>query len=112
MVEKLQQWGCNTEEALERFVGDNDLYIMCMNLFIGDGSFDELGKAIESNDIDAAFNACHTLKGVAGNVSAGPLFEAIENLTERLRAKDGTGMAEDYQKIIALKDELATLLAS
>lgn len=112
MVEKLQAWGCNTEEALERFVGDNDLYIMCMNLFIDDGSFAELGTAIEANDIDGAFNACHTLKGVAGNVSAGPLFEAIENLTERLRAKDASGADNDYKKIMALRDELSALLTS
>lgn len=112
MVEKLQNWGCNTQEALERFVGDNDLYIMCMNLFIEDGSFEQLGVAIENSDIDAAFNACHTLKGVAGNVSAGPLFVAIEELTERLRAKDTTGMAEDYQKIMQLREELAAVLQS
>lgn len=110
MVEKLQNWGCNTTEALERFVGDNDLYIMCMNLFIDDGSFEQLGTAIENSDIDAAFNACHTLKGVAGNVSAGPLFQAIEELTERLRAKDPSGMAEDYKKIMLLREDLSALL--
>ena len=29
----LTQWGCNVEEALERFGGDIELYLECLKIF-------------------------------------------------------------------------------
>ena len=110
MVSKLEAWGCNVQDALERFVGDVDLYVMCMNLFIEDASFEALGGAIQSKNFEAAFEAAHTLKGVAGNVSAGPLFEMIESLTGKLRENNYAGVEEDYAKIMDFKTSLAVVL--
>jgi chemotaxis protein histidine kinase CheA len=111
MISKIEAWGCNVQEALERFVDDADLYIMCMNLFVGDASFASLGEAIKSQNYEAAFEAAHTLKGVAGNVSAGPLYEIIESLTDKLRANNHAGVEEDYKKIMGYRDSLAAVLA-
>ncbi len=112
MINKLEAWGCDTNDALERFVGDTDLYVMCMNLFVDDGSFDALGNALNTQDYKAAFEAAHTLKGVAGNVSAVPLFNCIETLTEKLRADNIDGVNEDYATIMRLREELQGVLAS
>ena len=111
MISRLEAWGCNVQEALERFVDDKDLYVMCMNLFVEDASFEALGAAIQSQNYEAAFEAAHTLKGVAGNVSAGPLFQTIESLTDKLRANNYAGVDEDYQKIMDYKTSLSSVLA-
>jgi len=110
MISSLEAWGCNVQEALERFVDDKELYIMCMNLFVNDASFGALGDAIKSKNYKAAFEAAHTLKGVAGNVGAGPLYEIVGSLTDRLRADDYAGLESDYQKIMGYKEELRAIL--
>ncbi len=110
MLDDLQNWGCDVEDALERFVGDKDLYVMCMNLFVDDGSFEALGNAINSGDDKAAFEAAHTLKGVAGNVSATPLFTQIDYVTEKLRKGEMNGVQEEYAQILNLRDSLKAIL--
>ncbi len=110
MIEALEKWGCNIGEALERFVDDKDLYIMCMNLFVDDGSFDALGNAIQTNDSKAAFEAAHTLKGVAGNVSATPLFTQIDQVTEKLRNGEMDGVQEEFAEIMKLRESLRAVL--
>lgn len=110
MIDKLEAWGCNVQEALERFVDDEELYITCMNLFVNDASFSALGDALKSQNYRAAFEAAHTLKGVAGNVSAGSLYEIIGSLTDKLRVNDYTGLDEDYQKIMEYQVSLCAVL--
>ena len=111
MISRLETWGCNVQEALERFVDDKDLYVTCMNLFVEDTSFEALGVAIQSKNYDAAFEAAHTLKGVAGNVSAGPLFQTIGSLADKLRVNNYAGVDVDYKKIMDYKSSLRNVLA-
>lgn len=96
MLEWLRNWGCNVDEALERFVNDEELYCTCFNMFLADETFDKLRQSVKDGDSKASFEACHTLKGVGGNLSAGPLYTAICDLTERLRA----GNMEDAEKYV------------
>lgn len=111
MIDKLKAWGCDVDEALERFVDDKELYITCFNMFLVDTSFDALKQSLENNDCKAAFEACHTLKGVGGNLSAGPLYEAICVLTEKLRAGSMEGAMEDFANIEKYKQQATEILA-
>lgn len=110
MIEELRNWGCNVDEALERFVNDKDLYCTCFNMFLADESFEKLKQKVKEGDCKGSFEACHTLKGVGGNLSAGPLYTAICELTERLRA----GNMEDAQRyvdnIFKYKEEVQKIL--
>lgn len=110
MIEKLKNWGCNVDEALERFVDDQELYLTCFNMFLTDTSFERLKQAIENNDNQMAFEACHTLKGVAGNLSAGPLYIKLCELTEKLRAGNMESIKQDLEKIYQLKDEAQKMI--
>lgn len=112
MLNNLKYWGCEVDEALERFVNDESLYIMCMNLFIEDAFFEILGDALKSQDYDAAREATHTLKGIAGNVSVGPLFVAISMLTDKLRANDYSDLDADYSQILEYRKSLKNILKS
>ncbi len=111
MMDNLKSWGCNVDEALERFVDDQDLYMMCMNLFVDDGSFEALETAINDQDYKGAFEASHTLKGVAGNVSATPLFMVLDEITEKLRANNIDGVKEELATIMQLRESLRSALA-
>lgn len=63
--------------------------------FLDDKSFGELKAAVEAGDMDMAFRAAHTLKGVSQNLSLSKLFECTNKLTELLR---GGQMDEELYK--------------
>lgn len=55
--------------------------------FKDDPSYASLKASLEEGNLDGAFLAIHTLKGVAQNLGFSDLAEAASALTERLRSK-------------------------
>ena len=56
-----------------------------------DTSFVELCNALEKKDLESAFRAAHTLKGVSKNLSLSNLAYSSSNLTEALRGRTEYG---------------------
>ena len=50
-------------------------------------------RAIDSGNLEAAFDAAHTLKGVVGNMGLTPLYKAVCDIVQPLRAREER---EDY----------------
>lgn len=57
-----------------------------LRMFTGDDSFATLAEAMGAEDVQRAFRAAHTLKGVAANLGLERLRETASALTEALRA--------------------------
>lgn len=108
-IEKLQAFGVDTIDALNRLMNNEELYLKLINKFICDEKFNKLKEAINSKDLKEAFSLSHALKGVIGNLSIIPLYEIISELTEHLRNNEDT----DYTNLIIryeyLFDKLKTL---
>ncbi len=108
-VEKLNSFGANTAEGLGRCFGNKALYLRLVGTIPSEGSFEKLKKSLEGNDLDAAFEAAHALKGVLGNLSLSPLYEPVVEITELLRAHTETDYAPMLERILQKRDELAAL---
>lgn len=75
-------------DAMDRF-GDNDaLYKRLAGKFTTDTHFAELEEALACNDIDAAYRAAHSLKGVAGNLSFAQLYQLSSIVSKALETGD------------------------
>lgn len=83
--ETLVEWGIETRGTLERMCGDYAFYRECLTLFVNDSAFHTLRQAVEERDCARAFDAAHTLKGVAGNLGLVPFLEDIAPFVETLR---------------------------
>lgn len=59
-------------------------------MFLEDGSFDQLCRAMEEGNRQDAFRAAHTLKGICGNLSLTKLYASASRLTELLRPEADT----------------------
>ena len=68
--------GINVDTALERFLRNSALMEKYLRRFPDDPNYALLCQAMEQGDMEAAFTAAHTLKGVAGNLSLDALFAA------------------------------------
>lgn len=81
----LTAYGVNYAETMERFGYSEALYLECLEMLLHDENLSILKQAIGSGDLNAAFDAAHTLKGVAANMGLTPLAEAAGRLVEPLR---------------------------
>ncbi len=95
-IEKLKAYGANVEEGLQRCMNMPDFYLMLVNKSIANNQIPSLEEAINSNDLQKAFEIAHSLKGVFGNLSITPLYEAFVEITEPLRNK----VAMDYNPLL------------
>lgn len=85
---KLLGAGVDPDSALERFMGNESLYLRFAGRFLEDRNYEELLKAMEKGDTKAAFAAAHTLKGVSGNLSFNRLYGRVAAVVEPLRCGD------------------------
>ena len=74
------------KDVLTRLVTDDRVKKFLLKM-LNDPSFSELSAALETGDMEEAFRAAHTLKGVSKNLAITSLASSAGNLTEALRGK-------------------------
>ncbi|GFI23614.1 hypothetical protein IMSAGC011_02404 [Lachnospiraceae bacterium] len=87
-----------TEDRIRKFAG----------MFTRDESYNTLVKNINDGDIEEAFRAAHTMKGMCQNMAFTRLYKSSHEITEILRGKDLVEakkmlevVTEDYNIVIA-----------
>jgi len=108
-IESLRGFGANVDEGLARCMKNESFYLRMVKMACADGNFEKLSQAVEENDLQAAFEAAHALKGVLANLALTPIAAPVSALTELLRAKTPGDYREDVRNILALRDELKAL---
>lgn len=83
------------QECYDRFGGDYDEVLARLRSerlitkfavkFLSDGSYEALKNALDAGQMEDAFRAAHTLKGVGQNLAFTELYKASHALTEVLR---------------------------
>ncbi|MBR1481968.1 MAG: Hpt domain-containing protein [Ruminococcus sp.] len=108
-IEDLQRFGARTDEGLARCLNNEQFYLMLVKKAIADDGYTRLQAAVEQGDFAQGFEIAHGLKGVLGNLSLTPLYEAVCEITELLRANTQTDYTPYLHRIAALHRQLADL---
>lgn len=82
----LAKAGIDYEQGLERFLGNEGLYLSFLKKFLNDGSAQAFQEAMTADDLKKAEKDVHTLKGTAGNLSLTKLFQVADETVKALRA--------------------------
>ena len=98
-IEVLNEFGADTAEGLARCMGNEEFYLKMVELGLADERFDTLRPILEAHNLDDAFEMCHALKGVFGNLS----------LTELLRARTEMDYLPMFDEIRAERDRLLAM---
>ncbi|MBM6924732.1 Hpt domain-containing protein [Pseudoflavonifractor phocaeensis] len=113
---RLEEAGVNVEDVLARFMNNEALMLKFLLRFPQDPNFALLQEAMARQDLQGAYNAAHTLKGVAGNLSMTGLMAAVSAVVEDLRGGDLAAAAdklpaltEQYHKTVAAVTEAAQI---
>jgi len=99
-IEKLRDWGCNVNDAMERMLDDEEFYIECLETVAEDENYALLKKALDSHDASRAFDCAHTLKGVLANVGLTPMYDKIVEIVEPLRRKSDEDLSGKYAELM------------
>ena len=81
-----EAFGGNYQEVISRLRTDERVAKFLLRV-VEDGSYKLLCDSVASGNVDEAFRAAHTLKGVCGNLSITRFGESSSELTEFLREK-------------------------
>jgi HPt (histidine-containing phosphotransfer) domain-containing protein len=109
-IDALKQFGADTEDGLSRCMNNEAFYFKLIGKVIEDKNFKTLEDAVAAKDLDTAFEAAHSLKGVLGNLALTPVYEPVFEITELLRAKSDVDYGPYLEKISEKRDELEKLL--
>ena len=110
-IETLRGYGANVDEGLARCMGNEQLYLKLVNVVFDDPTFGKLYEAMDSGDFKSAFESAHALKGVLGNLSLTPLYDAVAQLTDDLRNPDGRDHSQQLKRVTEEKKRLDALKA-
>ncbi len=108
--EALEAYGADYDETLRRFVGNEGFYLKILGKLPQDKSLQRLGSALENGNFTDAFEAAHTLKGVAGNLGLTPLYQAVCVIVEPLRLGEKRSDYQELYRTIELEFERAGAL--
>ena len=110
-------FGGDFEDVRQRIPKDELIQRFALK-FLDDKSYENLVAGLEANDMDQAFRAAHSLKGVSQNLSFRNLGISASNLTEELRHWETAPVdqarceelfkqvAADYEAVIAAVKQL------
>ena len=90
--------GLDFDAVLSRLVNEKLVQKFALK-FLDDPSFQNLKDALYSKDVETAFRAAHTLKGVCLNLGFDNLYKASFDITEKLRGRDTEGCEELLAKV-------------
>lgn len=108
-IEKLDSFGADTAEGLARCCGMESLYLKLVQMVPDESNFDKLETSLANNDLDAAFEAAHALKGVLGNLSLTRMVEKTSQITELLRARTQMDYTPLLNELLSMKEALSEL---
>ena len=108
-IADLTAYGANVDEGLARCMGNEEFYVRMVGIARADGNFEALEDALKANDLDAAFEAAHALKGSLGNLALTPVYEPVIEITELLRDRTEMDYAQLAAAIAEQRDKLRAL---
>lgn len=110
VIAALTEYGCKTAEAMERFLGKEDLYLRFLGKFLDDNSFEESMRVVPLGNPEDSLQSVHKLKGVSGNLGLTPLYEIAADMVARYRAKDQMGADSELDELSRVYHEVYDII--
>ncbi len=105
-IDKLNAMGVDTKDGIRRCCGMESFYLEMCKKMIDMSTFEEMEKAVNEGNLDAAFGAVHNLKGTLGNLGMKQMLRPVEEMTELLRNRTQTDYSGYVRQILQMRDEL------
>lgn len=106
MLDELREFGVDVDEGLQRFINNSALYEKMLRTFPNMVHSSRVSVDFDANDYDEVIDKTHALKGVTGNLSLTPLFEAYTKIVDLLRAGNPEDAREELKKVLPIQEDI------
>lgn len=106
LLEELQVLGVDIQDALKRFVNNAALYEKMLKKFPAAANDLPVESNFASGNLDIALANAHTLKGMTGNLSLTPLYNAYTDIVAFLRANNPEEARQLLTDIIPVQEKI------
>ena len=93
-----RKMGADYEDVLKRLYRES-MICKFARMFLDDDSYSKLAQSLKDGNVQEAFRAAHTLKGVCQNLGFTNLYQPAYELTEVLRAGTLEGSGEWFARV-------------
>ncbi len=93
-----KKMGADYEDVLKRLYSEGMIRKFA-RMFLDDDSYPKLERSLKEENVEEAFRAAHTLKGVCQNLGFTNLYQPTCELTEVLRAGTLEGSKEWFDRV-------------
>lgn len=111
-MEELTELGVNVDEGLERFMNNASLYERMLGKLTDAVKSTEVMPAFEARDLETALANAHTLKGVMGNLSITPLYNAYTDIVRLLREGEPEKARNILQETLPVQEKIIDCIES
>lgn len=113
---QLEENGVEVGSTINRFMGNEAMYLKFLGKFLEDKNCINIGKNLEEENYEEAYKCAHTLKGVAANLGLEPLQKTVAVLVEELRGKkneevDSKRADEEWQKVKKTYEQIFDIIS-
>lgn len=106
LMEELKDLGVDIDGGLKRFMNNSSLYERMLKKLVSTVNGLEVMPSLKAGDIDKAIENAHTLKGVMGNLSVTPLYEAYTKIVDLLRKNNSEEAEEILEKALPIQKDI------
>lgn len=92
LIEKLYQAGVDTNKAISRFMGNEDLFISFIKKLPYCIDFESIRNDLENENEEEFYLKVHNLKGTAGNLGIDTIFDCSQAILVEFRTSKFTQM--------------------
>lgn len=110
LMDELRQLGVDVDEAVQRMMGNEAFYQKMLGKFPAMFESTALSTDFDGSDCGPAIEKAHTLKGVTGNLSLTPLYEAYTEITNLLRAGEVEPARERLIEIQPVQEKIVVCI--
>ncbi|MCM1174666.1 MAG: hypothetical protein NC341_06395 [Blautia sp.] len=106
LFEELKELGVDVDGGLKRINGNEKLYTKLLGSFIKSINTYHVEADFDGTDYNETIEKAHAIKGISGNLSITPVYEAYTKIVDLLR----TGKPEEarpiLEQILPVQDEI------
>ncbi len=110
MIEELKELGVDVEDAVQRFMGNEGLFTRMVKKLPPSIKDLHVVDYVEKGDYETALNNAHTLKGVMGNLSVTPLFNAYNDAVALLRENKPEEAKKRVEEIFPVQEQIVACI--
>ena len=112
LLTELEGLGADVQDGMNRFMNNVALYEKMLKKFPAAAGKLPVQSCFAAGDLETALANAHTLKGMTGNLSLTPLYEAYTEIVALLRADQPDQARALTEKILPLQEQIIACIAS